>query len=522
MRRREFLSLASALPAMTQQSWRPNIVVILADDLGFSDVGCYGSEIESPHIDKLAREGVRFSQFYNCARCCPTRASLMTGLYPHQAGVGHMVDDYGSPAYRGNLSTAAPTIAETLRGAGYRTAMAGKWHLTPSDGNRANWPTRRGFEKFYGTIASIRSYYYPPTLAEQERDIPSTPKDYYYTDAIGAKSAEYIRAFAGQPFFLYCAFTAPHWPLHALEEDVRRFEKRYAAGWDAIRAARIAKQKTLGLDVAPAPRAPEVKPWAEAGDREWQIRRMAVYAAMIHRLDMNVGRILAALESTGQLDNTMVLFFSDNGGCAEEMSSNLTAIEKASKKMPEKTRDGRPIRYGNMASVMPGPEDTYQSYSANWAHVSNTPFRRFKHWVHEGGIASPLIVRWPGKTAAAGSWVRQTAHVIDLFPTFCEAAGVKPQKPVEGVSLLPSVAGKPAQPRTLYWEHEGNQAMRDGEWKLVREHGKEWELFQLGKDRSELQNLAAAEPARLKQMKDRWQKWADGAGVLPWLSWEKR
>ncbi|MBL8236739.1 MAG: arylsulfatase [Bryobacterales bacterium] len=512
MQRRQFLSLGASLLAPQ----RPNIVILLADDLGFSDVGCYGSEIETPNIDLLARNGVRYSQFYNCARCCPTRAALMTGLYPHQAGVGHMVDDYHRPGYRGNLTTESPTIAETLRAAGYRTAMAGKWHLTPSDGNRANWPTRRGFERFYGTIASIRSYYQPPTLAEQETDIPATPKDFYYTDAIAAKAIESIRAFGKEPFFLYAAFTAPHWPLHALEDDIAKFEKRYAAGWDAVRAARVEKQKTLGLTLAPAPRAEEVPPWSSASDKPWQTRRMAVYAAMVHRMDRNIGRILTALRDTGVFNNTLILFASDNGGCAEEMSPDMSPAYKAERKMPEKTRDGRPITYGNLPSVPPGPEDTYQSYSPNWAHVSNTPFRRFKHWVHEGGIASPLILHWPGRVNP-GAWNPRPAHIIDLFPTLCAAAGVKPQKPVEGVDLF-----QPPRSRKLYWEHEGNQAIRDGAWKLVREHGRPWELFNLDADRTELSNLAAAQPQRVAALARDWQLWADRAQVLPWKSWESK
>ena len=518
MHRRQFLSLCAALPAYTQAPpKRPNIVILLADDLGFSDIGCYGSEIEPPNIDALAARGTRYSQFYNCARCCPTRAALMTGLYPHQAGVGHMVDDYNRPGYRGNLSQDCPTIAETLRATGYRTAMAGKWHLTPSDGNRANWPTRRGFERFYGTIASIRSYYQPPTLAEQEQDIPETPKDFYYTDAIAAKAIEAIRAFGNQPFFIYTAFTAPHWPLHALEPDIARHEKRYAAGWDSIRAARVAKQKQLGLALETAPRAPEVPAWADAPDKPWQARRMAVFAAMVERMDRAIGRIVAALRDQGQLENTLILFASDNGGCAEEMASDMSPAEKKARKMPEKTRDGRPIRYGNLPAVMPGPEDTYQSYAANWAHVSNTPFRRFKHWTHEGGIASPLILHWPGRVPA-GAWKHSPAHIIDLFPTFCALANTKPSKPIEGLDLLKS----PPASRRLFWEHEGNQAFRDGDWKLVREHAKPWELYNLKQDRTELHDLARSQPRRVEEMARQWQQWADRVGALPWKSWEQK
>jgi arylsulfatase len=245
---------------------------------------------------------------------------------------------------------------------------------------------------------------------------------------------------------------------------------------------------------------------------------MAVYAAMVERMDANIGRIVAALREQGVLENTLILFASDNGGCAEEMAADISPAEKKARKMPENTRDGRPIRYGNIPQIAPGPEDTYQSYSANWAHVSNTPFRRFKHWVHEGGISSPLILHWPGHVAAA-KWDHRVAHIIDLFPTLCQLAAARPAKPIEGISLL-----QPAPPsRKLYWEHEGNQAIRDGDWKLVREHGHPpWSLYNLARDRTELHDLAQAQPARAQAMAADWQRWATRVGVLPWKSWETK
>ena len=503
---------------------RPNIVVILADDMGYSDLGCYGSEIATPNLDKLAADGLRFTQFYNNARCCPTRASLLTGLYPHQVGVGHMVDDRGSPAYRGDLNRKGLTIAEALRPAGYRTAMSGKWHVTPVSDSTANWPLQRGFEKFFGLIYSVRSYYDTPTLARDNRRIEPEGKGFYLTDAITENAVAYLDDFAKgkEPFFLYVAYTAPHWPLHAPAEDVARYKDKYKGGWDELRERRHARQVEMGLvdkRWGLSPRDAESPAWADAAHKEWQATRMAVYAAMIDRMDRGVGKVLAKLKVVGREENTLVLFLSDNGGCAEEIPAAWRGD-----KFPEKTRDGRATRVGNDPAAAPGPDDVFQSYGLSWANASNTPFRRFKHWVHEGGIATPLIVRWPAavKTAAI---VHQPGHIMDILPTCLDVAGAEypksdrdqPLLSLEGKSLLPVFLGRTrAGHDALFWEHEGNRAVRQGKWKLVAGHGGGWELYDLEADRTERHDLAGKQPERVKELAALYERWAARVGVVPW------
>ena len=530
MTRREFLNLAtvsctSATAMLTPR--RPNILLILADDLGFSDIGCYGSEIETPNLDRLARRGVRFTQFYNTARCCPTRASLLTGLYPHQAGVGHMVDtgrpDY--PGYRGDLSPRCVTTAEVLRSAGYRTFMCGKWHVTPVSESKHNWPLQRGFQRFYGTIHGAGSYYDPVSLTEGNEPAKPDRSDYYYTDALAERAVQYIREMAGktEPFFLYLAFTAPHWPLHARETDVARYLGLYKQGWDALRQERYRRMVELGIIERRwqlAPRDPRAPAWDEAPHKEWQVRRMAVYAAMVHAMDRAIGRVLEALERSGAYEDTLIMFLSDNGGCAEELGPKAQGLH-----IPRLTRDGRPVRVGNLPEVMPGPEDTYQSYGLAWANLSNTPFRLYKHWVHEGGIATPFIVHWPRRIRRAGIVIHQAAHIIDVMPTCLDAAGAKypserqgtPVLPLEGVSLLPLITGEGAlDERTLYWEHEGNRAVRQGPWKLVSRHPGNWELYDMEADRTETNDVAARHPDRVREMAALYEKWAARCGVEPW------
>jgi arylsulfatase A-like enzyme len=502
---------------------RPNIVLILADDLGFSDLGCYGSEIATPNLDRLAARGLRFTQFYNTARCCPTRASLLTGLYPHQAGVGHMVEALGSPAYRGDLNRRCLTIAEALRPAGYRTRMAGKWHVTPFSKDKHNWPLQRGFEHFFGIIASVRSYYDPPTLTRDNQ--PAEPgKDFYLTDAISDQAAAWVGELAKQkePFFLYVAYTAPHWPMQAPPEEIAKYRDKYRDGWDALRKQRHQRQIELGLVErrwALTPRDAEAPAWADAADKDWQARRMAVYAAMIDRMDQGVGRILKQLEDSGQEENTLILFLSDNGGCAEEIPAGWRG-----RMFPERTRDGRPTRVGNDPSVLPGPADVFQSYGLPWANASNTPFRLYKHWVHEGGIATPLIVSWPA-VIKEGAITHQPGHVIDLLPTCLDVAGVPYPKtfkeqellPPEGKSLLPVLQGKTrGGHEALFWEHEGNRAVRQGKWKLVSRFPGGWELYDLEADRTELHDLAGRHPDVVKGLLDSYDKWAARVGVQPW------
>ena len=349
---------------------RPNVVIILADDMGFSDLGCYGSEISTPNLDALAQRGLRFTQFYNTARCSPTRAALLTGLNPHQAGMGTLAEDPGKQApataalgYREVLGRDAVTLAEVLRPAGYRSYLAGKWHLGYHGAEK--WPLARGFDRFYGLVSGASSFHAPTAPRGLTLDDTALPtpaqKDYYITDAFTDHAIQFLGEHPrAQPFFLYLAFTAPHWPLHARDEDIKKFTGRYRGGWDRLREQRFARQRELGIVPAHArlsPRDDGARAWDRLKPEEHAELdyRMAVYAAQVHRMDHNVGRLVAHRRERGQLENTLILFLSDNGGCAEEMAADMSPAEKKSRKMPENTRDGRPIRYGNLPAVMPGP-----------------------------------------------------------------------------------------------------------------------------------------------------------------------
>ncbi len=532
MKRRTFLQhLGGAGLARTGvPPRRPNIVLMVADDLGFSDLGCYGGEIDTPNLDGLARRGVRFTQFYNAARCCPTRASLLTGLYPHQVGIGHMVETGRSdlPAYRGDLSLRAVTIAEALRAAGYHTLMVGKWHVTPVTQSRHNWPLERGFQHHYGTIYGAGSYYDPASLTRDNEPARPDRPDYYYTDAVAENAARYIEAYAAQgaPFFLYVAFTAPHWPLHAREADIAKYKGRYKQGWDALRRERHRRMIEMGLVDAHwplTPRDPRVPAWEQAEHKEWQMRRMEVYAAMVDRMDQAVGRILTALRDHRAYDNTLILFLSDNGGCAEDLPVKPRSVPPAY--IPQFTRDGRVVRRGNDPSILPGPEDTFGSYGAAWANASNTPFRLYKHWVHEGGIATPLIAHWPGRIARPGTLVDQPGHVIDIMVTCLEVAGAKYPStrdgqavlPLEGRSLVPILEGRRRSGHdAIFWEHEGNRAVRQGKWKLVSRYGGPWELYDMEADRTETMNLSTQRLNKTRELVELYEQWARRCGVVPW------
>ena len=494
--------------------------------MGFSDVGCYGSEIQTPHIDSMAAAGVRFTHFRNTARCCPSRSSLLTGLYAHQAGVGHMVNPRPTlPGYQGDLNHSCVTIAQVLKDSGYQTMMSGKWHVTPNDGKKHNWPLQRGFDKFFGIIAGAASYYQPWTLTRDNTSIEPEGADFYLTDAIGQNAAKYIEDAAKrpEPFFLYTAFTSPHWPLHAFESDIARYHGRYRDGWDALRAERHQRQIKMGLVDAKwgiTPRDEEVPAWKDAPDREWHQRRMEVYAAQIDRMDRNVGNILDTLHRTGQDQNTLILFMADNGACAENLAEG-----KLNNNCPKQTRDGRPMRSGNAPSIMPGGEDTFASYGIAWANASNTPFRRYKHWVHEGGIATPLIARWPAGIKGRGSLIHQSGHNIDVMATCVDIAGAHypqshegvPILPMEGRSLTPAFHGKMiVRSDAFYWEHEGNRAMVDGRYKLVSRFPDRWELYDLEADRCEMHDLAQLDASRLESMIARYNTWMKRCNVLPW------
>ncbi len=558
------LITAFAAAQSTRPARRPNVIIVLADDLGFSDVGCYGGEIHTPNIDSLAADGVRFAQFYNMARCCPTRASLLTGLYPHQAGVGAMNQDLGKPAYQGELNDRCATIAEVLRGAGYHTGMVGKWHLShvniatappakqkamlafkdeePISPSKKNWPCNRGFEDHWGTVPGVESYYDPYGLVHNEQTIKPDRKDFYYTDFLTDHAVEMINRFSrdagnDKPFFVYVAYTAPHWPMQAREEDVKKYATMYEVGWDRIRAQRLARQVELGLvkkewELSPRASNPalndgasSVGPWIDAPAKAWQARRMAVYAAMVECMDRGIGRILDQLRASAIENDTLVIFLSDNGGCMENVRPNWYDV-------PSETRDGRAVHVGNDPSVMPGSEESFQSYGPAWANASNTPFRKFKHFTEEGGISAPFIVRWPAAKLERGRIEHDAVgDVIDLMPTLLDAAGASYPKtkdgktisPMEGLTLLPMLQGDVASSaRALFWEHEGNRAVRIGDWKLVAPHGEEWKLFNLVDDRTERHDQSAKHPEKVAELKAAYEAWAKRVGVEPWPVRAKR
>ena len=528
--RRTFLQSLGGLALRGQSAGRPNIILILADDMGFSDLGCYGSEIDTPNLNGLAHRGVRFTQFYNNARCCPSRASILTGLYPHQAGVGLMTGrDWGTYGYHDELNRECVTIAEVLRGAGYSTLMTGKWHVANDSkqafDDRHDWPLQRGFDHHFGTIAGAGSYYAPHFLVRDNEHIEAGRGDFYYTDALGDQAVRFISDYANQPkpFFLYSAFTAPHWPLHAHPDDIEKYGERYRKGWDVLRQERHERMIGMGIVDRKWPlsrRDPRVPAWKDAPDKECQARRMAVYAAQIDRLDRNIGRMLAKLRETGQEQNTLVMFLSDNGGCAEEAAPAWAG----SPYVPKQTRDGRPMKVGNNPRVMPGPEDTYQSYGLPWANASNTPLRLYKHYIHEGGISTPLIAAGAGVSAKPGSLTNQAGHIIDLMPTCLTMGGAHyPSsfsghriQEVEGLSLAPIFEGRERAPHdALYWEHEGNRGVREGKIKLVMERTRPWGLHDLESDRTEQRDLSAAMPEQTRRLEALWQRWAERAHVLP-------
>lgn len=534
---------------------KPDIILIMSDDMGFSDIGCYGGEIMTPNLDKLAGNGVRYTQFYNTARCCPTRASLLTGLHPHQAGIGSMTSDRGTEGYRGDLNEHCVTIAQVLKGNGYRNYMSGKWHVTKHityDGDNYNWPLQRGFDAFYGTIIGAGSYFDPTTLCRNntfitpENDPEYQPDNYYYTNAISDNAIKFIKDHDAQhsddPFFLYLAYTAAHWPMHALPSDIAKYDGWYDNGYDEIREARLKKMIDIGILPPDSKMSPGVWDWNERPNQEWESNMMEVYAAMIDCMDQGIGRIIDELDSQGRLDNTMILFLQDNGACAENWLNDikLSAYDDIEYQPlgrnglqpkiwpPMQTRVGNPVIAG--PSVDPGPENTYPLYDQGWANVSNTPFRFYKHWIHEGGISTPLIVHWPKGIKASGAIRNQTGQLPDIMATIVDASGaVYPETsngsniyPMEGVSLRPSFEGTEMDHPPLFWEHHGNRGVRVGDWKLVAAAGaqhplplEKWELFNISKDRSELNNLAAKFPEKVKELSELWTAWGYRAKVLP-------
>ncbi len=442
-----------------------------------------------------------------------------------------MVDDDGIDGYLGDLSRNAVTLAEALKQGGYRTYMSGKWHVTHHLTTQThNWPNQRGFDDFYGILAGAASYYQPLTLTRNNTRIHAEAQDYFLTDAISDEAVRQIHAHASDPvdapFFQYVAYTAPHWPLHAHESDIAKYKGRFDAGWDILREQRLRRMIEMGIlhdDWALTERDPSVEPWEATADKAWQTRRMEVYAAQIDRMDQGIGRILAALQATGQMDNTLILFLADNGGCAEEI------LPESKDWFPghigtHRTRDGQDVAYGNSPDIIPGGEETYSSYGVPWANVSNTPFRYYKHWVHEGGIATPLIVHWPQGIQAHGELRHQPAQLPDVMATLLDLSGVqypdvfqeRAIKPHEGFSLIPSFTDQPHARDVLFWEHEGNRAVRRGKWKLVSKYPGDWELYDMERGRTEVTNLAAHHPDIVSDLAECYQRWAERVGVRPW------
>jgi len=450
-------------------------------------------------------------------------------LYAHQTGIGHMVGTSSDqPGYTGIMNEQCVTLATVLQSAGYQTYMSGKWHVSKSTDTSDihNWPLQRGFDKYFGTITGAGSFFDPHTLTYNNTPIES-PADYYYTDAISDSASAFIGDHLTEkedPFFLYVSYTAPHWPLHAPEKDIEKYGGRFEEGWDQLRKQRLKRMQEMGIiqdHWKMSPRDERIPAWDTVSDKAFQQRRMEVYAAQVDIMDQGIGRIIETLRKNDQLDNTLFIFLADNGGCAETLRENAAWVRGLG---PETTHDGKEVIYGNFTGRMPGPPDTYQSYGVNWANLSNTPFRLYKHYVHEGGIATPLIVHWPNQVSQPGSLYREPGHIIDIMPTLAEVAGAEyPDSldnreilPPEGISLLPVIRGEEIQrDKPLFWEHGTNKAIRQGQWKLVATWNGDWELYNLEEDRTELNNLADQYPERVRKMKERWEKWALRTHVKP-------
>lgn len=503
---------------------KPNVLLIVADDLGYSDLGCYGGEIETPHLDSLAADGIRLTRFYNMGRCCPSRACILTGQYPHRVGLGHMTQDIGRPGYRGRLSEDAQTIAQVLAGGGYRSFISGKWHLGTED------PTKHGFEEFYGTLVSAKTFWDPNHFLRLPKGHPKReykPENFYATDAVTDHAIDFLdqaRETPDKPWFLYLAYNAPHFPLQAPKKDIAKYADRYHEGWDVAREKRLARMKKLGI-VPKSTKLTPRSPWWDYGEvntgtnPEWTslpkdrradlARRMAIYAAMVDRMDQNIGRVVSDLKKKGELDNTLIIFLSDNGACAEwdphgfDIKSSPNNILHTAEKIEHMGEPG-----------------TFHSAGSGWANASNTPWRLYKHFCHEGGIASPCIVHYPSRFGRGGAIDHRRAHIIDLLPTIAKLAGVEYQGklklPGGGTSFIKQLEGNPKVIRSaFFFEHEGNRAVLFGKWKLVGLKDKPWELYDLKADRTELNNLIGEKASLARAIQTRWEFWAKENLVTP-------
>jgi len=514
-------------PLVAAESSRPNVWVIVADDLGYSDLGCFGGEISTPNLDFLANGGLTLTQFYTNGRCVPSRASLLTGQYAHRVGLGHMIRDLGLPGYRARVADNAVTLGEVLQAQGYRTYLAGKWHLGTPD------PTQRGFDEFYGTLASAHTYWDPEHyLRRPEGKVARqyAPGEFYGTDALADHALDFISeasADSDSPWFLYLAFNAPHFPLQAPASGIAKYADTYIRGWDELRRERFQRQKTLGLVPLEAILPPRSSSATYANaemhstslwsslppERQADLaRRMAIYAAMVERLDTNVGRVLDWLLKREELENTLILFVSDNGACAEWGPYGFDI------------RSG-PVGFLHEGTALEGmgSPGTYHSAGSGWASLSNTPGRYFKHYTHEGGIAVPAFIHWPAGLKRNGVRDSTPVHLIDVMPTIVEVTGAsfprrrghKNVNPMEGLSLTPLFVGETLETRPIFFEHEGNRAVRFGDWKLVALHNHPWELYHLATDRGELTDRVADEPERAREMAASWERWARAEQVWP-------
>tara|TARA_R110000868_G_scaffold82268_3_gene232412 strand:+ start:10627 stop:12327 length:1701 start_codon:yes stop_codon:yes gene_type:complete len=532
---------------LVEENQRPNIIIIMADDLGFSDLGCYGSEISTPNLDRLAANGVRLNSFYNTSRCCPTRASLLTGLYPHQAGLGRMTMDAKLPGYRGSLQENTVTIAEVLKEEGYQTGMVGKWHVSETidlgGEKQLNWlahkesngpfsdiksyPVSRGFDKYYGNIWGVVDYFDPFSLVNGTEEVKEVPKDYYHTTAIGDSAVAYVEQFSKNknPFFLYVAHCAPHWPLQAPESAIEKYIKVYEKGWNAVRKERYANLLEKGiLDEQTSKMTPFMfsdENWETNPDKKWDIRAMAVHAAMIDIMDQTIGDLLNTLEKSGQMDNTLIMFMSDNGASSERPSQYGQGFDRAGS-----TREGRKVNFPVAKDSLPGSQTVVSGIGPLWAHTANTPFKYWKARVYEGGMTSPFIAYWPNQIKDEGAIRKYPAHVSDLMATCLEVSGGTYPKdykgheitPTPGKSMLPILKGTASKgtQETFFWEHFGSNAIRKGDWKLVKLDGKApWELYDLSKDRTEQNNIASDYPEKVAELKKEWESMANEYHAFP-------
>jgi len=523
-------SLLLGCQQKVEKEKKPNIIVIMADDMGFSDPGFMGSGIETPNIDRLAANGLLFNQFYNTGRCCPTRASLLSGQYAHNTGLGWMtVSNLGEPGYTGDMNMESITIAQALKPAGYSTYMTGKLHIIydkfmKPEGPKHNWPLQRGFDKYYGHLSGGGGYFHPTALTYNNQ-AAEISEDYYLTNAVTDSTVSFLQNHfnnkKNDPFFFYVAYYAPHRPLHALQKDVDKYRGKFMDGWDSQRQKRYKNLIEKGIideNWILTDREKRVPEWNELDNDEKKVwdALMAAYAAQIDCMDQGIGKIISTLEQNGELENTLIIFLSDNGGCAEGQGKRLS------------------IDQVNLI----GNEKPAQSYRINWANVSNTPFREYKHYTHEGGISTPLIMHWPKNIKAKGKITTQMGHVIDLMPTILEVAGAKyPEQlngneinSLNGKSLLSAAMGHPFDRGPLFFEHEANRAVISGDWKLVSKgtnkapYTSNWELFNLKDDRTETQNLALENPKKIQELKLLWENWAKENNVYPLdgRSWKEK